>query len=320
MQRIAKMRLHLCKLAKTRLPHAGGVAAETGKYLPSMPPPKRIQEALIRQAIASGLLDNIARRAPPGVLPQEFTGIPRSAYICGNSKLKEPLFIDNNSTVHSKRPEWVCFDSIVRKTKKDGTTVATMQKVTPIDPEWIATLCHGSNLMTLGSPLATPLPRYMKEKDSIQCAVETKFGGHGWEIPPCYLDMYETIQEETNDDKKRQTSAVMEDDSFRWFARYLLEGTVLSELDDLLPMLNDEPAIITRRKPAKKVLLIVSSLSSAGIDSAAALRKHWAEKDTKFLFKALKPWVKKDCVDEFKRLWISCVNSNVDEWKNRRSK
>ena len=41
MQRIAKMRLHLCKLAKGRLPHAGGVAAETGKYLPSMPPPKR---------------------------------------------------------------------------------------------------------------------------------------------------------------------------------------------------------------------------------------------------------------------------------------
>ncbi|KAL7542196.1 hypothetical protein ACHAXR_012458, partial [Thalassiosira sp. AJA248-18] len=317
MQRISKMRLHLSKLAKTRLPHAGGIAAETGKYLSSMPPPKRIQECLLRQSIASGLLDNVARRAPPGVLPQEFTGIPRSAYICGNSKLKEPLFIDNKSTVHSKRPEWVCFDSIVRKTKKDGTTVATMQRVTPIDAEWLATLCHGSNLMTLGSPLATPLPRYIKENDSIQCAVETKFGGHGWEIPPFYVDMYERIQEESKLDQKKQSSAVMQDDSFRWFARYLLEGKVLSELSDLLPMLNDEPAIITRRKPAKKVMMLVSALSDAGVDSAAALRKHWAEKDNKFLFKTLKPWVDRNCVEDFKRLWITAVNSNVEEWKNR---
>ena len=91
MQRIAKMRLHLCKLAKNRLPHAGGVAAKTGKYLPTMSPPKRIHECLLRQAIASGLLDNIARRAPPGLLPTEFSDIPRSAYICGNPSLKEPL-------------------------------------------------------------------------------------------------------------------------------------------------------------------------------------------------------------------------------------
>ena len=317
MQRIAKMRLHLCKLARSRLPHAGGIAAETGKYLPSMPPPTRIQECLLRQAIASGLLDNIARRAPPGVLAVEFSGIPRSAYICGNSKLKEPLFIDNNSTMHSKRPEWVCFDSIVRKTRKDGTTIAIMQKVTPIDAEWIATLCHGSSLMRLGSPLATPAPRYIKEKDSIQCAVETKFGGHGWEIPPCYVDMYELIQKQSSSDQRKQTSAVMHDDSYRWFARYLLEGKVLPELSGLSSMLNDEPAIITRRKPMKKVMVFVSTLSDAGVDSASALRKHWAEKDDKFLFKALKPWVIENDAEKAKRLWIAAVTSNVDVWRSR---
>jgi len=310
MQRIAKMRLHLCKLAKTRLPSAGGVAATTGNFSPSMPPPKRLQECLLRQSISSGLLDNIARRAPPGMLQAEFSGIPRSAYICGgNSKLKEPLFIDNNSTVHSARPEWICFDSIVRKTKKkDGTTIATMQRVTPIDPEWLATLCHGSNLIKLGStPLAAPLPRYMKEKDSIQCAVDTKFGGHGWEVPPCYVDMYETIQ--------KDSAAGMQDDSFRWFARYLLEGKILSELSGLSSMLNDEPSIITRRKPVKKVTLLVSALSDAGVDSAAALRKHWATKNNKFLFKALKPWVSRDSMEEVKRLWIGVVNVNVEAWK-----
>ncbi|KAL3823873.1 hypothetical protein ACHAXA_005455 [Cyclostephanos tholiformis] len=317
MQRIAKMRQHLCKLAKSRLPHAGGIAAETGKYLSSMPPPTRTQMCLLRQVIASGLLDNIARRAPPGLLTMEFSGISRSAYICGNSLMKEPLFIDNNSTVHLLRPEWVCFDSIVRKTKKDGTSIATMQKVTPIDVEWIASVCHGSNMITLGSPLASPSPRYIKEKDSIQCAVETKFWGHGWEISPLYVSMYDMIQKQSDSDKRKQTSAVMRDDSYRWFARYLLEGKVLPELAGLLLMLNDEPAIITRRKPMKKVMVFVSTLSDAGVDSAAALQKHWAEKDDKFLFKALKPWVISNNAEKVKQLWIAAVTSNVEVWRRR---
>ena len=107
----------------------------------------------------------------------------------------------------------------------------------------------------------------------------------------------------------------MQDDSFRWFARYVLEGKVFSELSGLLAMLNDEPAIITRRRPSKKVTLLVSALSQSSIDSAAALQKHWAEKDNKFLFKELKPWIKKDCVDEAKRTWIAAVNARVGAWR-----
>ena len=315
MQRIAKMRLHLCKLAQARLRHGGGIAVETGKYLPSMPPPTRNQECLLRQAIASGLLDNVARRAPPGMsltLNNEFSGIPRSAYICGNTRLKEPLFIDNNSSVHSTRPEWVCFDSIVRKTKKDGTSVTIMQRVTPIDVQWLGSggLCHGSNLITLGDqPLAIPAPRYVKEKDSIQCAVESKFGGHGWIVPPCFVDMYDLLQKH---------GSSLQDDSYRWFARYLLEGKVLPELSGLSELLNDEPAIITRRKPIKKIVVLVSALTDAGVDSAMALRKHWAEKDDKFLFKMLKPWVKQDSAEKVKTLWIGAVIANVNMWRGNK--
>jgi len=315
MQRIAKLRLHLCKLAKARLPNTGGIAAATGKYSNSLVPPNRAEVCVLQQVIASGLLDNIARRAPPGALPTEFTGISRSAYICGNSKLKEPLYIDNNSTLHSSRPEWLCYDSILRKKKNDGTTVAIMQKVTPIDSEWLAELCHGSNLLTLGSPLSIPIPRYIKEKDSIQCAVETKFGSHGWEVPPLFVDMYDIVKKEGQSSQKKQSSAVMPDDSFRWFARYLFEGKVFAELSGLLAMLNDEPAIITRRRPSKKVALLVSALSQSGIDSAAALQKHWVEKDNKFLFKELKPWIKKDCVEASKQSWIVAVNTLVQEWR-----
>ena len=192
-----------------------------------------------------------------------------------------------------------------------------MQKVTPIDVEWIASVCHGSRMITLGSPLATPLPRYIKEKDSIQCAVETKFGGHSWEISPLYVDMNDLIHKHSESDQRKQTSAAMRDDSYRWFARYLLEGKVLPELAGLMLMLNDEPAIITRRKPMKKVMIFVSTLSDAGVDSAAALQKHWAEKDDKFLFKALKPWVISENAEKAKRLWIAAVSSNLEMWRGK---
>jgi hypothetical protein len=205
----------------------------------------------------------------------EFSGIPRSAYICGNSKLKEPLFVDNNSTMHPLRPEWVCFDSIVRKTKKDGTLfIRTMQKVTPIDAEWIATHCHGSSLMTLWSPFATPAPRYIKEKDLIQYAVETKFVGHEREISLCYVDIYVLIQKQSYRDQRKQTLVVMQDDLYRWLATYLLKRKVLPKLSGRSSLLNDEPATITRRKPMKNVMVVVLTLSDADVDSFLALRKH----------------------------------------------
>jgi hypothetical protein len=108
----------------------------------------------------------------------------RPARCVTNSKLKEPLYIDNNSNMHSSRPEWVCYDSILRKKKKDGTTVAIMQRVTPLDPEWLAELCHGSNLLKLGSALSTPIPRYICQRarrhPMCRCAtvLETKCFAH----------------------------------------------------------------------------------------------------------------------------------------------
>jgi len=49
MERIQKMRLHLARLAKTRLSNAGGVAAKTGGILNTMSPPNKLQENLLLQ-------------------------------------------------------------------------------------------------------------------------------------------------------------------------------------------------------------------------------------------------------------------------------
>ena len=128
--------------------------------------------------------------------------------------------------------------------------------------------------------------------------------------------MYEVLQKEGQNSHNKQNPAFIKDDSFRWFARFLLEGKILPELSDLATLLNEEPSIITRRKPQKKVTLLVSALSSAGVDSAKALQKYWAEQDDKFLFRQLKLWVKDDCVTSAKALWINAVRINVSTWKS----
>ena len=81
-------------------------------------------------------------------------------------------------------------------------------------------------------------------------------------------------------------------------------------------MLNDNPGIITRKKPVSKIALLISSLSSNGISTAEALINHWAEKDSKFLFKNLKSWVVKEKSPEAKKLWISLVKKKILEWKD----
>ncbi len=314
MQRIQKMRHHLARLAHQRLGNAEGIAAKTGKVLPSMSPPSTLQERLLRQAIASGLLDNVARRATQGRLLSNGTNIPRTAYLSCRSKLNEPLFIDKKSVIFSRDPrqlpEWICYDSIIRKTTKDGETISTMTNVTPIDPQWLGALADGSHLLSLGEPIDFPTPKYCKDRDEVMCSVVTKYGDQGWLLPPIQIPMNEALRENS-----KQSSSIIGDDPYRWFMRSLFEGKVFEELKDLKSMLNDDPSIITRKKPVGKVALLVSSLSQNDIDSASKLVQHWAKNDSKFLFKCLKSWVKKDSIADVKRLWIDTVKKKVKEYE-----
>jgi ATP-dependent RNA helicase DHX37/DHR1 len=317
MERIQKMRIHLARLSKSRLSNAEGIAAKTGGILSSMAPPNKLQERLLIQAVASGLLDNIAMLAPLGSIPGEHPFSLRSAYLSCSLNTKEPLFMDRNSVVYSRDsrqlPQWVCFDTLIRKTMNDGTSVAIMKSITPIDTSWLGELAKGCRLLSIGDPLATPVPSYDKGKDAIMCSVTTLFGSNGWEIPPVKAELFVALQSPGG----KQSSHFMADDSFRWFARFLFEGKVLPELGSLLEMLNDSPAVITRRTPVSKVALLVSALLNAGVDSAAALRKHWAETDNKFLFKHLKNWIKADRVEDAKRLWMDAVKENIKVWRAR---
>ena len=320
MTRIQKMRTNLARLAKARLGSAEGVAAKTGGFSSKMKPPDKLQERLLLQTIASGLLDNVAVLSPPGSFSNVGEEVAsRSGYLSCSSSKSEPMFLDRNCVLYNKDyrqlPKWLCFNSVLRKTTKAGTPILVMKGVTPIDSSWLGQLSTGTRLLSLGAPVLSPPPRYNEEKDCVECCVTTKFGNHGWEVPPVYKVMYDVLHSPSS----KNSSEMLLDDSFRWFARFLLHGKVLPELKELEGILTDNPSIITKRKPLAKVSTLVSALSSAGIDSALALRKHWAEKDDKFLFKQMKVWIRQENLAQGKKLWISAVKSNVKQWKKRKS-
>ena len=326
MARIQKMRTHLARLAKKRLTAAeNSIAAKTGGFLSSMKPPNKVQEQLLCQAIASGLLDNVAMLAPLGSIPPgPYTSSLRSAYLSCSSKLTEPLWMDRNSVVYSRDPrqlpKWICFDSVVRKKAKDGTPIATVKTITPLEPSWLGLLAKGSRLLKLGDPLPTPVPKYDEDQDKMVCSVQTKFGNHNWEISPIQVEMYPLLQSSTTATPKATSQHFVSDDSFRWFARYLLEGKVLVEFQDWNDVWNDPPSIVTRKTPSPKATLLVAALAHAGVDSAAALRQHWARVDRKFLYKQVFPsWVRpnQDANREMKTQWMNMVKRNIQLWKDQ---
>lgn len=317
MTRIQKMRSHLASLSKNRLKSAAGVAAKTGGFSSKMPPPSKSQELLLIQSITSGLLDNVALLAPPGSISGDQPFSLRSAYLASSSKVKQPLFLDRNSTVFSRDfrllPQMVCFDSLLKKTTKDGTTVTVMKNITPVDPAWLGELSKGSRMLSLGGPLPSPPPSYDEQNDAVVCPISTKFGSRGWELPPIRSEMYGALRTVEG----KQSADFLMDDNFRWFGRFLLEGKIVPELKNLSELLNDNPCIITRRTPMPKVSILVSALSEAGIDSLSALRKHWAEDDDKYLFKLLKNWVKRENHSKAKAIWIDAVKQNIKIWRQR---
>ena len=232
--------------------------------------------------------------------------------------ISEALFISSNSTLFSRDfrrlPEWVCYDSIVRKPTKKGGTLCTMQNVTPLDPRWLSLLLdRKSGLLTMGETVLTvPCPFYDKKKDEIMCHVKTKFGCHSWEIPPVAVRMKDEVKKLT-----RSSQALMMDESYRWFARFLLEGKIIEDFIAITPLLNDSPIIITKRKPIAKCELLVSALSSANIDTLASLQNYWVKQDKYFLFRLMKPWVKKDDITNFKKQWMAVVKAHVQKFQDQ---
>ena len=146
-----------------------------------------------------------------------------------------PLF--SNEPKHL--PAYVVFRDVVRTSK------AYMKCVTAIAPEWIAHAAKGTPLCSLSAPLDVPAPTFDAEQDVLVCHVRPTFGAHKWELPPHRVPFPHGEHSEQH---------------YRWFARLLLEGKVVSSLGRIAAHLCAKPGTITREVPSKRVATLLQAL------------------------------------------------------------
>jgi hypothetical protein len=148
MQRIQKLRKQLTKRVKMRL-HLTAGPLKTVRINYSLPPPNRLQENALSQSILSGFLDNIARLKSPGSFGGPFTN---RAYFSCNPEITEVFYINCSSFLFTldfrKLPQFICLGSLVRKQRKEGSTVSYMTNVTYVDQSWLGVLAEGSPLLS----------------------------------------------------------------------------------------------------------------------------------------------------------------------------
>jgi len=253
-------------------------------------------------------LDHIARRATGGEIVGEKGTLRKDAYISAHGGVKEALFIDPQSSLferdYKKLPDFVAYDQIIKRVRR-SETVAVMTGCVRVEPSWLPALAQGSPLLTLGSPMESPMPEYDAVSDGIMCYVSTRFGVHGWELAPHKVTMEEALERAGKD-----SVGLMRDDNYRWFARFLLEGKILTGLKEL--PLNESAAVISKRKALPKIGLLISELTSNDCDTKAKLVT-LLKKDDKFLWSVAKMWAPKDDgkKEAFKKVWGTAVKKVV---------
>jgi len=185
-----------------------------------------------------------------------------------------------------------------------------MNCITTIHPNWIPPIATGCPLLTFSPPLPSPPPTYDGQKDTIVFYVIPKFGARAWELSPYPLPAAEVGRTTA---KSAEQWKWDQDEVYRWFARLLLEGKVCRPFLKLSQegaewCLNDPPAMITHRKPVRKVLEMIQPLREMGVSSRAGLEEMWS-KDKKFLRSSVEKWVKPQYLPLLKQVWGELTSS-----------
>lgn len=263
------------------------------KLAPKMPPPDDDTQVVLRQIVAAGFLDQVAKRAPPGTI-ENGTKIERNcAFLSCTGNVKEAVYIHPHSHVFtpdpSKLPEFVVYHHLMR------TSRAYMKNVTVVDASWLASIGKDTPLCKYSAPLAEPAPRYNEELDRIECFVKATYGIHQWSLPAmkvAYPDHHRLDEKDTLRGR------------YRWFAKFLLDGQVIPALQVISSHLKEPSASLVRKKHDKKIQLLVSALQNAAIASKQDLLVRWQMRGQgTFLQAELRAWIRDEFHAVLQREW-----------------
>lgn len=244
---------------------------------PAMEPPTDLQAKLIRQVLVMGFSDHIAKKMTDEErCSQTENAIAKNAY--KSMEVDGPVFIHPNSVLSSKQPPFVLYQEIFE------TSRMFMRVVAEVEPEWLP--IYAPKYCTFSSPLEDPPPRYDRKKDKILCYVTSTFGPHAWQM--------EAVEQEFGDGL----------DKFRWFARFLLQGDVLTFFKKYSKLLLSPPITMikswARLQPRTEHLL--QALVSRSADSRQKLCDLW-EREPKYLLTEYLEWIQESLHNEVALAW-----------------
>jgi len=241
--------------------------------------PSQEQARLLAQLLLAGSPDMVARRVPPE------EGGEKEAYRAG--AMQQMVFIHPSSVLRRKMPEWVVYQELF----ETDTGKILMRGVTAIDPAWLPALNPG--LCTLGEPLDKPSPRYCPNSGRVMATYGGTFGSQAWPLPPTEQEMTEGTER------------------FKWFARFILEGSVAPELKKFSTSLLSNPLIMVKSwsNLQKRTELILRELASKKVTTGKELNKAWRE-EPNFLLSAFLSWLPEALHPDARAIWPPTISTN----------
>ncbi|XP_034827394.1 probable ATP-dependent RNA helicase kurz [Maniola hyperantus] len=249
---------------------------------PEMKPPDDKQARLLRQLLLSGLGDQVGRKigleeVKEGEDKRKF----KYAYHCAN--LEEPVFLHSGSILRKVIPEWVIYQELYETGGEDKRKMV-MRNVAAIEPEWLPV--YVPQLCNLGEPLSDPEPRYDAKSGRVKCQFKGTFGKSSWELPTVEIDFPDKIER------------------YKWFARFLLEGTVFPKLKKYSSSLLSPPSTMVKSwaKLQPRTEILLKTLISRRVGTRDQLANSWKEQSTYLLDEYLK-WVPESAHNEVTLYW-----------------
>jgi ATP-dependent RNA helicase DHX37/DHR1 len=285
------------------------LAAPTLSFRTSLTPPSVESEGTLRQILAAGLIENVARRAPPDILVEllESGKVKKGwvPYISPSSSIEGILYVHPQSAAfdsdYALMPSTIVFNEIV------VGKYAYMRGCTVIEADWLPALASGTPLCRNGPPLDTPAPFYDRLRDEVMVTVVPHFGDANWKLAPtavpCLASTFADLEIRV-----------------RVFARALLEGDVTPGLLPFTKHWTASPALITKKAHQKRILLLLDVLmhpprdcaTIGPIHSAKLLARVWKAYPS-LLRTEIKAWLAVEHHAVLDKVWASIVDHFVKQ-------
>ena len=237
--------------------------------------PDQAQARLLQQLLLAGSPHLVARRIPEEEEREDKER--RGGYRTG--AMEQLVFLHSSSVLARERPEWVVAQELVEVRGR-----VLLRGVTAICPTWLPSFCPGQ--VVRGEPSQEPGPRYCDTQGTVMATYRGTFGQLGWQLPPTELEMEQSL------------------DKYKWFGRFLLEGSVAPGLAQYASSLLSNPLVMVKSWSSlqKRTELLVRELAQEQCDTRARLASVWSRRP-QYLLSSYLAWLPEVIHSDVTKSW-----------------